>query len=137
MGYTIRRTEDVRAVEALNTLIFPADDWDDSEANWLVRDETGTLVGFCSARKVKGEETAFLSRAGLFPLARGAGLQRRMISIRERWAIQQGVTNVITYVMPDNHSSLVSLIKKGYRIYNPAWRYAGDVQYLIKQIKEE
>jgi len=121
-------------VQAMHLLIFPEDEWTPSDAHWLIRDELGEAVGFCSARYLQGEDTVFFSRAGLLPRARGNRLQRRMIQVRENWARRIGALSIVTYVIHGNHSSLANLMKANYRLYIPARKWAGDVLYLQKEI---
>ena len=124
MGYSIRKTRDQKTVAALNQLLFPEDELDGpGNQHWLVRDDDGEAVGFCSARPSHSETDAvFLSRAGLLPAARRKGLHRRMIEVRERWARKQGFHRVITYVHATNVPSLRGLLSAGYAPYEPYWR---------------
>jgi len=133
--FSVRRTDDEAAVEALHTLVFPLDEWEDADAMWLVWDPSGTPVGFCTARKLKQEDAVFLARAGVLPCARGHKLQRRLLQVRESWARKLGVEVCITYVLHSNFPSLANLIKSGYEMYKPPWKYAGDVQYLQKSLR--
>lgn len=134
MSYSIRRTEDEQTVYALHLLIFPCDEWEPSDAYWLVRDEHGEPVGFCSTKYLAAEKTVFFSRAGLLPRARGNGLQRRMIQVRERWAASIEAEAIVTYVVYGNNSSLANLLKRGYLLYEPARSWAGEVHYFQKTI---
>lgn len=135
MKYRVKRTDDINSVEALHTLCFPNDDWEDSTQHWIVWDETDTPVGFCSARLLSTEPGVFLSRSGLLPCARGAGLQRRMITTRLRWAKTQGVEFALTYTVYDNHASAANLLRQGFRFHDPEYAWAGrDVFYFLKTL---
>ncbi len=115
---------------------MPGDELDiDRGQMWLLW-ESDTPVGFCTARTVLGDpQTVFLSRSGILPIARGKGLQRRMIDVRLRWAREIGATTVVTYVLYDNWASLINLIKKGFKFYSPGYRWAGkDVHYLMREL---
>ena len=130
----IRQTTDRETVAALHTLCLPGDDLDiDGGAMWLAwKDETP--VGFSTTRVVD-KETIFLSRSGVLPLARGERIQIRMIRARESWARREGYRYIITYTTYDNHPSICSLIKAGYRFYEPSWPWAGrDVHYYLKEL---
>jgi len=136
MGYRVVKTTDVKLCEALHTIIFPLDEWEEAEAYWIVVGKDEEVVGFASCSLVDGGITCYFMRAGLLPHARGSRLQRRLIKAREKWASEQeGVTNIITYVKYSNHASLVTLIKSGYRFYTPARPWAGEVHYFIKPTK--
>lgn len=64
--------------------------------------------------------TAFLSRAGVLEVARGAGLQRRLINARVRHARRDPqCTHVMTYTAIYNAASANSLIGAGFRLYRP------------------
>lgn len=133
--YVIRRSEDIKQVKALHTLCFPQDDWENSTAHWIAWDSTGSPVGFCSARKSRHEPVVILTRAGVLPCANGAGLQRRMIQVRLRWARQVGAEHAITYTVYDNHPSIVNLLRSGFLFYEPAEQWAGaHVNYFWRSL---
>lgn len=135
MSISLRRTDDLTTVTALHMLTFPGDEFDLKGQLWLAHDESGTPVGFCAARKLKGENAVFLNRAGVLPCANGQRLQRRMILARLKWAKQIGAKHVITYVLYHNHASIVNLIKSGFRFYEPDYKWAGrDVHYFTRSL---
>lgn len=123
----LQRTTDYRMVNALETLLFPDSKEDDAETPrrgnvyWALWHE-GEMVGYCSVRPSQTEKNAaFLSRAGLLPSARGRGLQRRMVRVRERWAKDNGFERTITYVHTTNIPSLRNIMACGYLPYEPYW----------------
>jgi L-amino acid N-acyltransferase YncA len=63
--------------------------------------------------------------------ARGHGLQRRLIKVREQQAKRNGWRACITYTAPDNFASANSLIKAGYRLYGPSevWAMPGALYW--------
>ena len=137
--YRLVRTDNTRLVESLDGLIFPDDEPPEWDAAWLVvpttPPEDPEPVGFCTARKIPGEPGAFLSRAGLLQCARGQGLQRRMIRVRERWARAEDLEYILTYTRPDNYPSIMSLIRCGYRLYTPARYWGGSSSlYFVKAL---
>jgi GNAT superfamily N-acetyltransferase len=67
--------------------------------------------------------TSYLKRAGVLHAFRGRGLQRRMIAVREKRARREGFTTMITDTT-DNPASANSLIRAGYKIFEPADRWA-------------
>lgn len=133
----LRREEDWRQVEALHTLIFPDDDWEEADAAWILWDEHESPRGFCTVQALKGcdEATAYMTRAGILPGVRGARLQRRMLRARERWAKEQECRVAITYATYDNWPSIANLLKSGYRFYRPLWNWGGEgVHYFWKPL---
>jgi GNAT superfamily N-acetyltransferase len=133
-------------IEALDSLLFgpdaPKEGPDLGNEYWILWDEEGEAAGFCSVRPLRStsyepdwEKTAFLSRAGLLPHARGKGLQRRMLQIRQRWARDEGFTRITTYVALDNVPSARNLVKSGFTIYRPVGLWGGlDVIYFEKEL---
>lgn len=132
---TLRISKDVEENRRLWERGFPGDKWvGDHHTFWIARDETGTVLGFCSAVYLTGENNVFLSSAAVFPCARGGGLQRRMIRHRVRWAKAQGARYAITYAIKSNYPSLTNLIRAGFRFYVPATSWAGDVHYFERKL---
>lgn len=133
----IRKTNKLEDVLILNALIFPEDDLDvgTKSYHWIARDKcAGEPIGFCSVSDF-GEGILFLSRSGLLRKYRGRGIQRRFIKLRERFASRNDFEKIITYTLKDNYSSMASLIKSGYKVYNPEYNYVGDnVIYFIKEL---
>lgn len=139
---TIRRAVnacDLAQVEALMADIFDANDhlpladrlW------WLARLD-GKPVAFAGLRIVDAGQTGFLSLCGVLKRHRGHGIQRRLIVVRERYAASVGCTAIATYTMNRNTASSNSLIRCGYRLYDPAWEWAGpDAMYFLKSLKRK
>jgi GNAT superfamily N-acetyltransferase len=75
----------------------------------------GEAVGFAGA-KPDGKD-AQLTRAGLLPSARGAGLQRRLIQARLKWARERGARNALTYTSALNVASMRQLVREGFVPY--------------------
>lgn len=132
---TLRRSYDVEAIAAIYRELWPSDAWPgNNEAWWLLRDGD-EVVGFCSARQIQGEKTVFLSSAGIRKGVRGAGIQKRMIHTRIKWARSVGATHVITYTLWKNYPSLINLLRTGFRFYEPDYAWCGrKVHYYIKKI---
>jgi GNAT superfamily N-acetyltransferase len=83
-------------------------------------------VAFCVvAPSVRWVDTVYLARAGVLSSHRGRGLQKRMISIRERWARSNGYVWSVTDTA-DNPASANSLISQGYRMFDPSKPWALD-----------
>ena len=134
MKYTLSRTDDYNLVRALHTICMPGDDYDLDGQLWVAHDDTGTPVAFCAARKLAGEPGVFFNRSGVLPCANRQGLQRRMIHARLRWAKEIGAEYVITYTLHTNYASIVNLLKCGFKFDTPAWRWAGNSHYFVKDL---
>ena len=79
-----------------------------------------TPIAFCVlAPSLQWSDCVYLARAGVVKEFRGRGLQKRMISIRERWARKQGYKWIVSDTT-ENPASANSLIGRGYKIYEPS-----------------
>lgn len=134
------RTTDLETIVRLNDRLFP-DQAEESLGEdlqvctwWLLRRE-GEIAGFCGVRPVLSVPGSwYLARAGVLPGFRGHGAQTRMIRTRERYARTHNGDSMITYTVPHNWPSSNSLIRCGYKLYRPQTRWAGDVNYWIKDL---
>jgi GNAT superfamily N-acetyltransferase len=110
----------------LHKQCFPSDhepDWGRGDW-WLVFDPAGVPVAFAGGyRSVTG--WYYLCRAGVLPRARGKGLQRRLIHARLRQGRKLGLPYAFTYTVFDNLESSNNLIRTGFRLYTPRWRWGG------------
>ena len=64
-------------------------------------------------------DAAYLCRAGVVSAARGQGLQKRLIQVRERKAKALGLRWLITDTS-NNPASANSLIGRGFKMFNPS-----------------
>lgn len=71
------------------------------------------------------DEAGYLARAGVLPLYRGHGLQRRMILVRERKARALGWKFIVTDTCENPHSSN-NLIRLGYKMFLPPKLWGPD-----------
>lgn len=119
----IKYTEDIDTIMDLHQAIFKDREFDDVETHHLfLVTQDDQPVGFAGYELMPdgGGLTANLTRAGLLPIARGGGLQKKLIQARLRHAKRQGATYAITYVASWNCASLNNLIKCGFSFYIPA-----------------
>ena len=79
------------------------------------------FCGFTLAALTPG--AGYLKRAGVMRAFRGQGLQRRLITVREKKARTLGLVTMLTDTT-DNPPSANSLIRAGYRIFEPSYRWA-------------
>lgn len=99
--------------------IFPERGW------WWLGYSFGTPVAFCIMERSKTwSDTVYLSRAGVLRPWRGKGLQKKMLTIREKFARKCGYKWAITDTT-ENPPSANSLARRGYQMYEPAkpWAY--------------
>jgi len=139
MTYTIKRvnlsprTENL--LKWLDSECFPADEpYDFAKQDWwIVYDEQKHPVGYAGLKNKGGY--VYFGRAGILPSARGHGLQRRLIRVREKHARQLGCKSAITDTVPSNVASNNNLIREGYEMYHPQapWRVGGAI-YWIKDL---
>lgn len=117
---SIELIEDAEAARAIHKLAFPADKWvGDDHTFWQALDQNNKVVGFCSAIYRREKRHVYLSRAAVVTRAQGHGLQRRMIKLRVRWALEQGAKRVVTDAKLDNYESIANLIRCGFHFYDP------------------
>ena len=81
------------------------------------------IVGFAGLTYYNELKSAFLSRVGVLPSARGLGIQKRLIKARERQAIKDGYNRIISYTSRDNIASANNLFSCGYKLYIPKWEW--------------
>lgn len=128
-----------KTLTSLNEKIFPHDPgFSEPRAMWwIVYNSESMPVGFAGV-SMQSHGRAFLCRCGLLPEARGHGLQRRLIRLREAYCRKYGVITVVTYVNRENLHSANNLIKEGYLIYIPKAEWGlpvADATYFKKELQ--
>lgn len=136
-GFRIRRAisaDDRQAVASLMEQILPGESRDvNRNLWWVVTEATGTAVGFAGL-KLMPDGPAFLMLSGILPKFRGNALQKRLIRVRLRHAVQAGFRQSVTYTVVGNVASANSLISCGFRAYEPEYAWAGrSVNYWIRE----
>jgi GNAT superfamily N-acetyltransferase len=122
-------------ISGLDHICFPGDaPYNPVGSLWWVITSEGKDVAFAGIKPLK-EGYGFLCRAGVLKSHQGQGLHRRLLRVRLRAAKRLGMKGVITYTVSTNPKSMNNLIKAGLTLYNPAYRYAGDVLYWRKDFK--
>lgn len=100
---------------------------------WLVHrgDEAIGFAGLYPSSQYY--DAGYMVRAGVLPAHRGHGLQRRLLRVREAKAKRKGWTCVVTDCT-DTVYSANNLIAAGYKIFDPACRWAFEKSiYLWKE----
>lgn len=94
---------------------------------WVIVDSCTNIIAYCGCLYTDG--ICIFVRAWVSKWYRGKGIQRRMILTRLKAALNAGCSTTITYTTYDNYVSANNLIRCGFKLYNPANRYAGNVNY--------
>jgi len=136
MPYTIKRVkltdQNKKLLAWMDSECFPSDDPYELKraAWWITYDEEGHPAAYA------GISGVYLCRAGVMPSDRGRGLQRRLLSVRERFARKTGLTVLITDTVDHNPASVNNLIHRGFVQYLPAepWKGKGSL-YWQKELK--
>lgn len=93
---------------------------------WIVSAFDGEEAGFCGLRPSYTVPNAgYLIRAAVLEAHRGHGLQKKMVRIREAKARKLGWTLLRTDTTDNVHSSN-NLMNMGYRLFEPAHKWAFD-----------
>ena len=127
-GVHYYRTHNLGLVARLDAKIFlesAEDEALDPSTLWWVLSVGGKIAGFAGLKAgVEGAvQYGYLAKAGLLPEFRGKGLQKLLISVRDREAKKLSLSMNITYVAYWNLASANNLIACGYRLYDPDWKY--------------
>lgn len=94
---------------------------------WTVTEHPSKrVVGFCGSLYWGPDNVVFLCRSGVLPEARGRGLQRRMIKTRVAHAASIGAKGCISYTSVENPVSSNNLIRCGFELYEPDYKWAGE-----------
>ena len=107
-----------RACLPHDALYFP------EEGVWWIAYHRRTPVGFaCLAPSQQIPDGVYLGRCGVVPLARGGGIQRRLVRARLAWAKRQGYRWAVSDTT-DNEPSANNLISCGFKLYTPPIPYS-------------
>lgn len=97
---------------------------------WWIIEQGNIIIAYCGSWYKDG--ICMFNRAWVHPDYRGQGIQKRMIKARLRAAKRYGNT-AITYTTVDNDKSANNLIRFGFKLYVPEYKYAGkEMVYFIK-----
>ena len=104
------------------------------EGTWWIAYYNDMAVGFGGVvRSAQWHGTGYMCRAGVMHIARGKGLQKKLIRARIRYARKVGWTHLVTDTT-DNHPSANSLISCGFKMYDPRspWAYKQSCYWIKK-----
>lgn len=131
----VRQTLNYKLVRQLRDEIFPDDikslpvyESDICWILWIYHNRYWYPSGFAILRPlaIDGElDMAYMAAAGLVKTARGKKLHKKLIDVRMQYCKRNEISHLITYVLDYNLASANSLINKGFRLYEPDWKYAG------------
>jgi len=101
---------------------------------WVIAMDGDIPVAFGCVRPTPNDPgTWYLARAGVIGSARGKGLQKRLIRWRVSAAKAAGATLIVTDCTNDNAASANSLIRAGFRVYDPqtAWAMPTSIYWRL------
>lgn len=137
----VERAHDIRAFNGLFPKEFTTPIEDRHLKNgfwWLVYPEDSyKVVGFAGMVPFYPfEEYGYLKRAALLPEARGHGLQKKLIAVRENLAMEHGYWSaMVSSTHISNQASSNSFIGAGYKLFEPERPWEGmDSLYWIKRL---
>lgn len=96
---------------------------------WVYLDKKNNIIAYCGS--IYSEGICIFNRAWVKQKYRGLGLHKKMITVRINEAKKKAKI-IITYTVKDNYASANNLIKKGFMLYEPVYKYGGDVLYFMK-----
>lgn len=107
------------------------------EGHWWVAYQDGSPVGYAGVkRSTRWLDAMYLCRAGVLALARGQGLQKRLIRVREAKAKALGMRWLVTDTF-QNPASANSLISCGFKMFTPSTPWASEgACYWKKELKQ-
>jgi GNAT superfamily N-acetyltransferase len=117
---------DIAAINLMQEIILPEDEPLDARTGlWWLAVDRGEPVGFAGMRgSLRWSDCMYLCRSGVMPEARGRGLQKRLIRVREARARTLNMNWLITDTT-QNPASANSLIACGFRMYEPQAPWGG------------
>lgn len=127
MKIQIRQCDDMKIINWLNKRIFPCEPLELEGINlfWVAWHKANP-VGFCQLEICDFDpDYGYFQRAGVLAHYRGIGIHSRMISVRKRACLENGLLGAKTYTLTSNTKSAINLMKRGFEIYRPAVYWAG------------
>ena len=101
--------------------------YDTTRGWWWLGTVDGVAVAFAGLTPTWADpRIGYLCRAGVVRDMRGHGIQKRLIRLRLLRARRLGMYSAVTDTTAANLPSANSLISCGFRLYDPATRWAAD-----------
>lgn len=114
---------------------FPDLDFQQLHGDWWIAYRNGAPVAFAGLwPSVRSPGSGYLCRAGVMPEARGEGLQRRLIKVREKEARKKRWVALFSDCRPGNAHSLNNLFACGYRAFVPSDPWSGEEWNYVRKI---
>ncbi len=139
MHFIIRRSKDLHFAMKMHRMLIGTDPYKDLniESNvWYAKRRIHSDLPIAYATSLDNEEGgwSYLNSCGVLAIARGHGLQKRLIRARVQHANRLGLTP-ITYTLASNSYSVNNLVDCGFRAYNPSYPWIGEdnVVYWIRK----
>jgi GNAT superfamily N-acetyltransferase len=127
--------ENIELLKRLQKDCLPYDKvYDVSNGAWWVAYQDGKPIAFAGVvRSSRWNDTGYLCRSGVIRSARGRGVQKRLIRVRQLYAKKMGWSWLIsdTYHNPPSSNSLISC---GFRLFDPTnpWGAKGTLYWRKK-----
>ena len=121
---------------SLQRRILPSDEaLDPGKGFWWIVFDGAEPVAFAALRSVPSwSRTGYMARCGVLPAYRGRGIQRSLLTVREKMARRLGMVRIISTTY-NNPASANNLIARGYRTYEPIQRWgAKETIYWVKNL---
>ena len=99
---------------------------------WVYTDTKGMIIAYCGS--IYSEGICIFNRAWVKRQYRRKGLHTKMIRVR-LMAAKKTCKSAITYTIYTNFDSANNLTKLGFKLYEPVYKYGGEVLYFIKDLK--
>lgn len=116
-------------LEAMHLACFPDFPVTQMHGDWwfaMARDKVEPVAFAGLWPSVRFPAAGYLCRAGVMPSARGQGLQRRMIKVREREAKRRQWTALFSDADAANPHSVNNLFSCGFRAFTPPALWDGE-----------
>lgn len=114
-------------LDDLDQELFPGEEIYNKDTGywWLVYNKNNKPIGFAGL-DIFTDGRGFLCRSGVLSEARGHGIQKRLIKLRESKAKKEKIKVICTYTSHDNIYSCNNLIICGYKRYEPKYIWGID-----------
>jgi GNAT superfamily N-acetyltransferase len=131
----IRKESVQLRLSALQKICLPYDQpLDTNFGSWWIASQDGRDIGFAGlVRSVSWIDCGYLCRAGVVPIHRGQGLQKKFIRVRIRQAKALGWKWLISDTT-ENPASANSLISCGFKMFEPSkpWAFKNSLYWRKK-----